>query len=184
VTLTGRQANLLGFGACAAAFGFALFSQYVLGFAPCHLCIFQRVEVAALGVVFLAAALHDPRGALARVYAALIALVAVATAITAGRHVWIQMQPPGSVPGCGADLAFMLDVLPLMQVVIKVFQAGGECAKVDWTFLGLSMPGWVFLFAVGVGALGVWANWRAARARRQDGDQPASRVSISSSTRS
>ncbi len=164
MTLTRRRANLLGFGACAAAFGFALFSQYGLGFAPCHLCIFQRVEVAALGLVFLAAALHDPRGAGSKVYAVLIALVAVVTAITAGRHVWIQQQPPGSVPGCGADLAFMLDVMPLMQVVIKVFQAGGECAKVDWTLLGLSMPGWVFIFAVSIGTFGVWANWRAARA--------------------
>ena len=163
MTLSRRRANLLGFGACAAAFGFALFSQYGLGFAPCHLCIFQRVEVAALGLVFLAAALHDPKGAGAKIYAVLIALVAAVTAITAGRHVWIQMQPAGSVPGCGADLDFMLDVMPLVQVIIKVFQAGGECAKVDWTFLGLSMPGWVFLFAVGVGAFGVWANWRAAR---------------------
>lgn len=160
MTLSRRQANLLGFGACAAAFGFALFSQYGLGFAPCHLCIFQRVEVAALGLVFLAAALHDPRGAGAKAYAILIALVAAATAVTAGRHVWIQQQPPGSVPGCGADLSFMLDVMPLMQVVIKVFQAGGECAKVDWTFLGLSMPGWVLVFALVVGGFGAWSNWR------------------------
>ncbi len=160
---TRRQANLLGFAACAAALAFALYSQYGLGFAPCHLCIFQRVTVAALGLVFLAAALHDPAGAARKAYAALVALAALATAATAGRHVWIQMQPPGSVPGCGADLAFMLDVMPVMQVVIKVFQAGGECAEVDWTFLGLSMPAWVLLFAVGAGAWGVWANW----ARRQ-----------------
>jgi disulfide bond formation protein DsbB len=164
VTLGRRQANLLGFAACAGAVAFALFSQYGLGFAPCHLCIFQRVEVAALGLVFLVAALHDPKATGARVYGALIALVAAVTAITAGRHVWIQMQPAGSVPGCGADLEFMLDVMPLMQVIIKVFSAGGECAKVDWTFLGLSMPGWVLLFALGAGAWGLWANWRAARA--------------------
>jgi disulfide bond formation protein DsbB len=163
LSVTRRQANLLGFAACAAALAFALYSQYGLGFAPCHLCIFQRVEVAALGVVFLAAAVHDPRGTGARAYGALLALVALATVVTAGRHVWIQMQPPGAVPGCGADLDFMLDVMPLMQVIIKVFQAGGECAKVDWTFLGLSMPGWVLLFALGAGAWGVWANW----ARRQ-----------------
>jgi disulfide bond formation protein DsbB len=160
VTLGRRQANLLGFAACAAAVAFALYSQYGLGLAPCHLCIFQRVEVAALGLVFLGAASHDPRDGMARLYAVLIALVAAVTAVTAGRHVWIQMQPPGSVPGCGADLAFMLDVMPLMQVIIKVFKAGGECAKVDWTSLGLSMPGWVLLFAVGAGAFGVWANWQ------------------------
>lgn len=157
---TRRQANLLGFGACAAAVAFALYAQYGMHLVPCHLCIFQRVEVAVLGAVFLAAALHDPKGVGAKLYGALIALVAGVTAVTAGRHVWIQMQPPGSVPGCGADLDFMLDVMPLTQVVIKVFKAGGECAKVDWTLLGLSMPGWVLLFALGAGAWGFWANWR------------------------
>jgi disulfide bond formation protein DsbB len=71
------------------------------------------------------------------------------------------MQPPGSIPACGADLDFMLDVFPLTEVVLKVFQAGGECAKVDFTLLGLSMPGWVFVFALLATAAGVWINSRA-----------------------
>ena len=158
-----RRANLLGFAACAAALGFALFAQYGLQLTPCHLCIFQRVEVLALGVVFLAAALHDPGEAGARVYALFILLASALTAATAGRHVWIQLQPPGTVPGCGADLAFMLDVLPLMQVIIKVFKAGGECAKIDFSFLGVSFPGWVLVFVVIVGGAGIWANWRLGR---------------------
>ena len=160
MTLTRRHVNLLGLAACAVALGFALFAQYGIGLTPCHLCIFQRVEVLALGVVFLAAAVHNPNERGARVYGVLVGVVALITAATAGRHVWIQMQPPGTVPGCGADLAFMLDVFPLMQVIIKVFKAGGECAKVDFVFLGLSMPGWVLVFAVIVGAAGVWGNWR------------------------
>ena len=166
MNLTRRSANLLGVAACAGALGFALFAQYGMRLTPCHLCIFQRVEVLALGLVFAAAALHDPGRTGARVYAALIGLVAAATAATAGRHVWIQMQPPGSVPGCGADLDFMLEVLPLMDVVIKVFKAGGECAKVDFIFLGVSMPGWVLVFAVIVGAAGMWANWRSGSGRK------------------
>ena len=158
--LTRRRVNLVACAACAMAFAFALYAQYGMQLVPCHLCIFQRVEVAALGAVFLLAALHDPGRIGARIYGAAVAVVAAATAVTAGRHVWIQMQPPGSVPGCGADLDFMLEVLPLMQVIIKVFKAGGECAKVDFSFLGLTMPGWVLVFAVVVGAAGVWGNWR------------------------
>ena len=160
MTLSRRRINLLGVAACAGALGFALFAQYGLKLTPCHLCIFQRVEVLALGLVFLAAALHNPAQGGARVYAALIGLVASISALTAGRHVWIQLQPPGSVPGCGADLDFMLEVFPLMDVIIKVFKAGGECAKVDFSFLGVSMPGWVLVFAVIVGTVGVWGNWR------------------------
>jgi len=155
-----RRVNLLGFLACGVALAFAMYAQYGMGLTPCHLCIFQRVEVAVLGLVFLVAALHNPGEAGARIYGILILLAAVITLITAGRHVWIQLQPPGSVPGCGADLDFMLEVLPLMQVIIKVFQAGGECAKVDFSFLGISMPGWVLVFALGAGAWGVWGNWK------------------------
>jgi protein dithiol:quinone oxidoreductase len=79
---------------------------------------------------------------------------------TAGRHVWIQMQPAGAVPACGADLAFMVDVFPLTDVILKVFRAGGECATVDWSFLGLSMPAWVLAIAVALTAAGVWLNLR------------------------
>ena len=161
--LSRRRANLLGVAACGIALAFAFYAQYGMHLTPCHLCIFQRVEVLVLGAVFLLAVLHDPGQLGARIYAVAIGIVALVTAITAGRHVWIQLQPPGSVPGCGADLDFMLEVLPLMQVIIKVFKAGGECAKVDFSFLGISMPGWVLAFALVVGVAGVWVNWRLER---------------------
>jgi len=156
-----RLGNWLGSGACVIALGIALYAQYVLGFKPCHLCIFQRVTVAALAFVFLLAALNSTGALRGSIYAGLIGLTGLATLTTAGRHVWIQMQPAGSVPACGADLQFMLDIFPLTDVILKVFQAGGECAKVDFTLLGLSMPAWVFAFAL-VGTVGgIWINLRA-----------------------
>jgi disulfide bond formation protein DsbB len=162
--VTRRQANLVGFGLCIAALCYALFAQYGLGLTPCHLCIFQRVCVLALGLGFLLAAVHNPADRGARFYAGLIGLLALMTAVVASRHVYIQMQPPGSVPGCGADLKFMLDVMPVMQVIIKVFKAGGECQKIDWQFLGITMPGVVLMFAVTMLGWGAWANTRLRRA--------------------
>jgi len=156
-----RYANWLGFTACLTALAVALYSQYVLGMQPCHLCIFQRVTVAAMGVAFLLAAIHSSGGLRGAIYAGLIGVSGLATLITSGRHVWIQMQPPGSIPACGADLDFMLEILPLYEVILKVFRAGGECAKVDFTLLGLSMPAWVFAFALVLTAGGVWFNLRA-----------------------
>lgn len=157
---TRRLANGLGAAACFAALGFALWSQYGLGLVPCHLCIFQRVTVLAMALAFLPAAVFSRGPRSGRLFATLIGLAGFATLATSGRHVWIQMQPPGSVPACGADLDFMLEIFPLTEVILKVFQAGGECAKVDFLFLGLSMPAWVFLFALVVTAGGVWANLR------------------------
>ena len=94
------------------------------------------------------------------VCAVLVGLAGVATVATAGRHVWIQLQPEGSVPACGADLSFMLDLFPLYDVILKVFKAGGECAKIDWSFLGLSMPAWVLVLAVLLTAWGLAVNLR------------------------
>lgn len=158
--LARRTANLLGFAACAVLIAYALYQQHVVGLAPCHLCILQRVGLMAVGVVFLVATLHAPRGGGARVYGVLVALAALATAVTAARHVWIQQQPPGSVAACGADLDFMMQIMPLHEVVAKVFAGGGECQKIDWQFLGLTMPAWVLVAAIALGAWGVWANFR------------------------
>ncbi|MDH4259545.1 MAG: disulfide bond formation protein B [Gammaproteobacteria bacterium] len=158
--LTRRFGNWLGFVACALALGVAFYAQYVLELQPCHLCIFQRVTIAAMGVAFLLAALHSRGRLRGAIYAFFIGIAGLATLATSGRHVWMQLQPPGSIPSCGADLDFMLELFPLTEVILKVFKAGGECAKVDFTLLGLSIPAWVFAFALVVTAGGVWVNLR------------------------
>jgi disulfide bond formation protein DsbB len=155
-----RSSNWLLALASVAALSFAFYAQYGLNLVPCHLCIFQRVTMAAMGAAFVLAALFSGPGLRGMLFAALIGVTGLATVATAGRHVWIQMQPEGSVPACGADLDFMLDIFPLTEVILKVFQAGGECAKVDWSFLGLSMPAWVLIFAALMTAAGVGVNLR------------------------
>lgn len=163
-----RLGNGLGFLACAILIGYALYAEHVLGLAPCPLCIFQRVAVIALGILFLIAALQNPGRTGARVYGVLGALVALAGIGMAARHIWIQAQPPGSVAACGADLNYLMEIMPLTDVVSKVLTGSGECGKVDWTLLGLSMPWWV---AISLGALGLWAiatNWAEPTRWRSD----------------
>jgi disulfide bond formation protein DsbB len=157
--------NLLGALACAGLIAYALYSERVLGYMPCPLCMFQRVGVMALGVVFLIAALHAPRGRGRYVYAALVGIVALATAGVAARHVYIQTLPPGTVPACGAPLDVMLQFAPFLEVVKKVLTASGECGIIDWSFLGLSMPGWVLVCVLALGALGVVANLRPGKSK-------------------
>lgn len=158
--MTGRQGNLLGFAACAGLLAYAYYVQVVLHLEPCPLCIFQRVGVFAIGIVFLVAAAHDPVGWARRVYASLLALAALGTVGVALRHLYIQSLPEGSVPACGASLDFMLKVFSLSEVLVKVLTGSGECAKVTWSFLGLAMPAWVLMAALGLGVYGVWINLR------------------------
>jgi disulfide bond formation protein DsbB len=155
-----RLLNLAGFLACAALMGYALYAQHVLALEPCPLCIFQRIGVIALGVVFGLAALHNPRRWGSYVYLALIALTALATAGVAARHLYVQSLPPGAVPSCGAPLNVLLQFTPVVEVVRKVLLGGAECQEVNWQFLGLAMPAWVLISALALGAFGVFANWR------------------------
>jgi disulfide bond formation protein DsbB len=158
--MTARLGNLLGFLACAALLAYAYYAHYVLHLEPCPLCIFQRIGVFVLCVVFLIAALHDPGMYGRRVYAALLGLAALATIGIALRHLYIQSLPPGSVPACGASLDFMLKVFSLSEVLVKVLTGSGECAKITWEFLGLAMPAWVLISALVLGGYGFWVNLR------------------------
>lgn len=155
-----RAINFAGFLLCAGLIAYALYAQFHLGLDPCPLCIFQRIGIAALGVVFLIAALHNPRGWGRRVYATLIAVAALATVAVAARQVYLQHLPPGAIPSCGAPLSMMLKFMPLTTVIRKVLTGSGECGIVNWTFLGLAMPAWVLIWAVFLGAAGVIANTR------------------------
>lgn len=155
-----RPANLAGFLICAGLIAYALYAQLGLGLDPCPLCIFQRIGIAALGVVFLIAALHNPPRWGARVYATLIAIAALATIAVAARQLYIQHLPPGAIPSCGAPLSVMLRFMPLTAVIRKVLTGSGECGVVNWTFLGLAMPAWVLIWAAVLGCAGCVANLR------------------------
>ena len=165
-----RALNAAGLLVCLGLLGYAWYAQTQLGLEPCPLCIFQRVGIAACGLLFLLAALQNPGNLGARVYTALLVVAGLLCAAVSVRHVWIQHQPEGAVQACGASLNYMLEVFPLADVVRKVLTGSGECARVTWTFLGLSMPSWVLIAALGLGAFGAWVNF-PLRSRQQVAQQ-------------
>jgi disulfide bond formation protein DsbB len=140
--VTPRWGYALGFLVCAGLIGFAFYLQYFQNEEPCPLCIFQRVAFMALGAVFLLAALHGPARTGAKVYGALLLLVAAVGTAIAARHVWLQNLPRHLVPECGPDLAYMMNRFPFLEVLGKVLAGSGQCAEVGWTFLGISIAGW------------------------------------------
>jgi disulfide bond formation protein DsbB len=161
MTLPGRRAiNLGGFAVCVALMAYALYAEYVLLLLPCPLCVFQRIAVIALGLVFLVAGLHGASGPGRRIYAALIGLTAAGGIGVAARHVWLQNLPPDAVPACGPGLDTILERFPLSEALALVFAGSGECADVSWRFLGLSMPAWVLICLAVLGAVGLWNNLR------------------------
>jgi disulfide bond formation protein DsbB len=143
-----RLAYLLGFLVCAALIAWALWLQYGEGLEPCPLCMFQRVAVIAVGIIFLVAAIQNPGRPGAALYALLTLAVAGGGAAFAGRQIWLQSLPKDQVPACGMGLSYMMDTLPFMDVITRVLQGSGECAEKAWVFLGLSIAGWTFVFFV------------------------------------
>ncbi|GAB2491918.1 disulfide bond formation protein B [Arenimonas alkanexedens] len=154
-----RAQYLTGFALCFGLIGYALYVQFGMLMLPCPLCILQRIAFAGLGLVFLLGGLHSPRGRWGRAIYGLLAFAAAAVgAGIAGRHVWLQSLPPGDVPLCSSmGLDYMVEVMGPLNALSKILAGSGECAKVDWTFLGVSMPAWTLLWFVSLGLGALWA---------------------------
>lgn len=131
---------------------YGYYLQFVEGLEPCPLCIFQRIAFISIIVVSLIGTLHGPKSAWRYLYSGLILAGAVTGASIAARQVWLQHLPADQVPACGPGLDFMMEVFPLGETIKMVFTGSGECAKVDWTFLGFSIAelslAWFIAFAI------------------------------------
>ncbi|MFZ5524064.1 MAG: disulfide bond formation protein B [Pseudomonadota bacterium] len=158
--ISNRWLYLAGALFAGGLIGFALFLQYVKHQDPCPLCMVQRVVFIVLATAFALAALHGPKRRGEWIYAVLIALLALAGMGVAGRHIWIQNLPKDQVPACGPGLDYMLETMPMGDVLKQLMYGSGECAAKGWTFLTLGIPEWSLLCYL---ALGVWAVLIAAR---------------------
>jgi disulfide bond formation protein DsbB len=136
----------LGLTACSLLMATAYFYfQQTLGLPPCPLCMFQRACLVAIAGACLVGIMFKPNKILAKLLAFLVMLLSGLGLTIAGRQVWLQHLPADQVPECGPDLAFMMDVFPLKDVISSVFRGSGECAEVQWRFLSFSMPEWMLL---------------------------------------
>jgi disulfide bond formation protein DsbB len=142
--------------------GYGYYLQHMQGLEPCPLCLVQRGFFYAVMALFAVAAVHRPGRLGAAVYGVLITLFALGGFATASRQVWLQHLPADKVPQCGPDLYFMLENFPLGQTLKKLIAGSGECAKVDWTFLGFSIAEWSLVCFI---ALAGYALWLAAKSR-------------------
>lgn len=157
-----RLTNLGIFLLTVVAMLFALWLQHYQQLEPCPLCVFQRIAMMATGALALLAFLHGPGDTGRRIYAGLTTVAALAGVGVAGRHVWLQHLPPEQVPSCGPGLDYWLDTFPLFDVIGKVLRGSGECAEIDWVFMGITLPGWTLVVFAGLLGLAVWQLLRRA----------------------
>lgn len=139
---------------------FAFFLEYVLELEPCPLCMAQRIVFVTLAVIFLLACIHGPAKTGSTVYGLLGALVSLAGLALAWRQLWLQSLPADQAPACGPSLEYMLEAFPLSEVISVMLRGSGDCAEVQWVFLGLSIPGWTAVAFAGFCVLSVFTIFR------------------------
>lgn len=133
----------------------ALYFQYVLGLAPCIMCIYQRV---AIWGIFIAGLIgyFGATNFIARLISFFLwAIGAIWGLLIATEHVNLQNDPFGFLNGC-ASVPNFPSWAPLHEWIPALFEASGSCGDIDWQFLNYSMPQWMvvvysiyaFLFAI------------------------------------
>jgi disulfide bond formation protein DsbB len=155
-----RAQYFAGFIVCAGCFVYALYVQFRLGIEPCPLCIFQRFAFIGMGLFFLAGAVHDPGRAGRRSYGALVLLAAAIGVGIAAYHLWVQHLPPDPMAGCTPGWNYMVENFPISKALKMAFTGHADCAEVNWTFLGLSMPFWTLVCFVVIGAGAAWSGFK------------------------
>jgi len=161
-----RPLYVIGALVCAGLLSYGYYLQYGQGLEPCPLCLVQRFFFYLVMGVLVIGALHGPRGSRWNaVYGTGVFVFAAAGAAAASRQVWLQHLPADKVPQCGPDLYFMLENFPLSRTLQSLIKGTGECAVVDWTFLGLSIAEWSLIWFVALAAYGVWLAVRASARR-------------------
>lgn len=148
---------------CVALLGYGLYLQHGLGLEPCPMCVVQRYALMLVAVVAGLTAMLRSRGA--HVAGGLLTLlVAGFGAFVAARQSWLQWYPP-EVVNCGRDFYGMIETFPLKRALPMIFAGGGDCAAIDWTFLGLSIANWSFLCFAGICLVMLALLWRRLAAR-------------------
>ena len=55
---------------------------------------------------------------------------------------------PPEFATCGRDLFGMIESFPLQRAIPMIFKGAGDCSAVDWSFLGLTIANWSFVWFV------------------------------------
>lgn len=148
----------------AGLMGMGIYIQFVLLIEPCPLCILQRLAYLAVGGFAVLGLVWAPQRKRLSQLTALTAIPALAGLGVAIRQVWLQHNPP-KVSACGADMSYLLDTLPVDEVLVKVFRGTGDCSERAWEFLSLSIAEWsVLCFSAILLSLWLHRRWQLRRA--------------------
>ena len=131
-----RLEAFVGLMLSVIALGGALYTQQVMQWFPCPLCILQRYAYLLTALVFLMVVIQPNR----RWLSVAGVLLAGSGAAAAFYHVWVLAHP---MQTCGVDpLQLKLNALPWVSVWPDLFTSDGLCSDAYPPLLGMSLPAW------------------------------------------
>ena len=151
----GRWLGLMAL-ASLAMLAAGLVLQHGFGLEPCPMCIVQRYAMFFIALCATIAWASSRKG-LKITFSVGAVLFALAGAAVAARQSWLQWYPP-EIVSCGRDFYGMVENLPIKRALPMIFAGSGDCTRVDWSFLNLSIANWAFLYFVAVATLSTWIS--------------------------
>ncbi len=131
---------------CAVSLGslaLAFFTQYVLGFAPCELCLYQRAPYVILALVSIAALILKRSE---KMWVAMIMISILSSIGLSGYHTLIERGVLNASAHCNPDMN-MPDELSAEQIRQQLYQRDvATCTKAPFKVMMLSMTEWNLVF--------------------------------------
>lgn len=150
---------------CGAVLGVAHFFEHVLGYAPCALCLQQRlawwIAMGVAGVAYYAKSLPG----LMMVLLTLSGAAMLAGAGLAGYHVGVEQLWWEGPTGCSGGGFDTTDINALREQIMAAPVI--RCDEIAWSLFGISMAGYNMILSI-IGAVGVAALLRGSVKMRRE----------------
>ena len=151
-----RNTYWLGFILILAFLAFAIYLEMFQGVTPCPLCILQRICLCGLAIVFFMGAIIKLRKLGSVIVGSMGFLISIAGLLLSGRQAWLQHNASGLTSNCDVSFQYMVQVMPLSEVLKKIFLGGTECSQINWEFLHLSLAEWSFIWFLIFSIVSIW----------------------------
>ncbi|PWK43199.1 disulfide bond formation protein B [Pseudomonas sp. OV226] len=136
------------------ALGVSYYLEYAVGLKPCGLCLLQRLCLALLTGISLAASVLGPGRFGSFLYWLSGFFCSLVGTATAWRQILRQSDPAHQLTMCSSSLESLHQNMPWVCRVTQMFKGEGDCDEISWTLFDLSIPEWSLLLFVAMTILG------------------------------
>jgi len=132
--------------------GISFFLQYFKGLEPCPLCLMQRLCIISIFLLSFSSLIFNNLMQ-NKIVLRIQFVFVLAGLFFALRQLWLLSLPGDQIPACLPGLSVLIHYFPWQDTVHALFWGSGDCTKVKWTFLGLSLPLWSTLYFLFIGLM-------------------------------